>query len=142
MFAFNHISKIQSIHYVKLYINRLCITNVVFDFCALPQIMFLTCGFLFPVSTMNIIAGLRSFTLGQSRGKVACAVAVKVGLYFYAVFNFWVDFWVVFIFLYLPHFWNGLFFQFVFIFGVIIIFGAVSIFWVFFLGCLPFRNCL
>ena len=47
MSAFNHISKIQSIHYLKLYISRLCIPNVVLGFCALLQIMFLTCGFPF-----------------------------------------------------------------------------------------------
>ena len=63
LFAFIHISKIKSIHYVKLYISRLCIPNIIFGFCALPKSYFLTCGFLFPVSTVNIITGLRSFLL-------------------------------------------------------------------------------
>ena len=67
-FAFIHVLKIQSIHKVKLYISHLCIPNVVFDFCPLPQIMFFTCGFLVPLSTMYISISLR--------GKGACALAV------------------------------------------------------------------
>ena len=43
--------KIQSIHYVKLYISLHCIQNVVLDFCALLKIMFFKGGFLIPVST-------------------------------------------------------------------------------------------
>ena len=39
-FCFYSYFKIQSVHYVKLYISCLCIQNVVFDFCVLLQIMF------------------------------------------------------------------------------------------------------
>ena len=39
----------------------------------MPKSYFLTCGFLFPVSTVNIITGLRSFLLWYSRGKVTFA---------------------------------------------------------------------
>ena len=46
--------------------------SLIFALCR--KSCFLTCGFLFPVPTMNIITGLRWFLLWQSKGKVACAV--------------------------------------------------------------------
>ena len=60
-FCFYSYFKIQSKHYVKLYVSCLCIPNVVFDFCVLLQIMFFNTWGFFPVSTMNIIASLRSY---------------------------------------------------------------------------------
>ena len=95
--------------------------------------MFSTYGFLFPVSTMNIIIGLRPFLLWQSRGKVAHAVALTVCLHFWAVHKFWVDFIFLFHLLGRLHFWGfpqfGVIFIFwlVFIYEFIVIFGAVSI---------------
>ena len=54
-------------HYVKLYISRLCILGVVFDFCAMPQIMF-----------MNMWVSISSFNDEHHfQSRVIPAVVVK-----------------------------------------------------------------
>ena len=105
---------IQSIHYVKLYISRLCIPIVVFDFFAFPQILF----FNMWVS----ISGINYEHHYWSKATLAVIVKVKSRMcchsigksLLWSIFNFWVHFIFIFHLLCplpfwgLPHFWNFL----------------------------------
>ena len=131
---------------VKLYISRLCIPNLVFDFCALPQIMFffLYVGFYlqFQLWTSLMIKG-HSCCGSHSKGRSLLLSNLQfVGwLYFgsssflgpsvflgLSLFFWWSSFLGTWLFLVLsPMFGFSSFFWVVFLFGIVFKYWLVII---------------
>ena len=123
-------------HFVNLYLCRLCIPNIVHDFCAMPQIMFMNMwvsisGFndehLFRSKfILSVVVKEKSCMCWGSQGKSSLWTFFNSGVEsifrFSFIFGDIFIFWVVFIFflaflffgsspfLGCPHFWGNLFF--------------------------------
>ena len=129
-------------HFVNLYLCRLCIPNIVHDFCAMPQIMFMNMwvsisGFndehLFRSKfILSVVVKEKSCMCWGSQGKSSLWTFFNSGVEsifrFSFIFGDIFIFWVVFIFFWLSYFLVLLHFWAVLIFGVIF-FLLIFIFW-------------
>ena len=125
---------------VKLYISRLCIPNVVFDFCALPQIMFLFLyvGFYlqFQLWTSLMIKG-HSCCGSHSKGRSLLLSNLQFVSWLYlGPLPFWglLYFWDWFYFFVFPFWWSSFF-------GTWVFLVLCPLFGGFLLSHLSFWNC-